>query len=681
MTSPQNNIILLTIPDIMKKILPQKFFHSPFSIIHLLVSAFTSLSLTLFLFTLQTSYFPKKVQAKNGQVLGQKTYLAKLYLKGSPATPSQITYGTTSIGFDSNGDGTADMLIDSAGNVGIGTTAPGAMLEVSDAAGATDLEIARFINTADTAGAYISLVGDSEGVDYAVQLQADGNGALKIATGETTVGTYGTTDFIIKADGYVGIGTTGPTGVLHVKLPAWTDRDTDSQHAIIGSGTSGYGIRFGYNETSNIGIINVLKPGVSWGNLILGDTVGGYVGIGTTNPGSHLTVAGGLFTLGSDTSTYASLSMIRPGTTYLGRYNRLTPPSHNQVIHETSFYGKNGSGTEFRSMLQRVWINNRDAGQETHSLYWYFRHTGSNDVQRFYFTSLGQGLADTSWTTFSPYLSYNYTESGKTKYDYQLGDIVSLKETERWTVTQATESQNSSLYGVVIHPSGFISIPQELKDETWNKHVEIEDMNNVIPVAHLGEASTKVTLKPGDSISNGTPLTTSNLTGFATKATKTTTILGKALESNGHWNEQSCPVISSLEAIQWPEDDGTNRTKPCFRLPDGTYVGKIMVFVNVSWYDPDVYLTDIGDLSIETSIVDGLAKYELKDKEGNLITRVGAFAEIAVAKIKAGLIETKKLIVDGVDVLEKLNQLSDKIASQQTEIDNLKKEIEELKKK
>ena len=48
----------------------------------------------------------------------------------------------------------------------------------------------------------------------------------------------------------------------------------------------------------------------------------------------------------------------------------------------------------------------------------------------------------------------------------------------------------------------------------------------------------------------------------------------------------SCPIIPSIDSIVWPKDDGKNSLKPCFRLPDGTYVGKVMVAVNVSWYDP-----------------------------------------------------------------------------------------------
>jgi hypothetical protein len=43
-----------------------------------------------------------------------------------------------------------------------------------------------------------------------------------------------------------------------------------------------------------------------------------------------------------------------------------------------------------------------------------------------------------------------------------------------------------------------------------------------------------------------------------------------------------------MDTIVWPADDGTNTAKPCFKLPDGTYVGKIMTFVNVTWFAPAV---------------------------------------------------------------------------------------------
>src|SRR5262249_43267615 len=93
----------------------------------------------------------------------------------------------------------------------------------------------------------------------------------------------------ITGSGNLGIGTTTPAGRLHVAVPTFTSRDADYQQATIGSGNAGYGIRFGYNESSNYGVVDVLKPSVAWGKLILQDA-GGSVGIGTVSPTGSLQI-------------------------------------------------------------------------------------------------------------------------------------------------------------------------------------------------------------------------------------------------------------------------------------------------------------------------------------------------------------------------------------------------------
>jgi uncharacterized coiled-coil protein SlyX len=95
----------------------------------------------------------------------------------------------------------------------------------------------------------------------------------------------------------------------------------------------------------------------------------------------------------------------------------------------------------------------------------------------------------------------------------------------------------------------------------------------------------------------------------------------------------------------------------------------------------DLSLTSTGDLEIKN--VGNELKLTNK-KDGSFITRIGAFAEIIVAKIKAGLIEAKKIVVDQLfigetDVGKKLQELSDKIDKQQETINAQQKEIEGLK--
>jgi hypothetical protein len=91
-------------------------------------------------------------------------------------------------------------------------------------------------------------------------------GTLSV-TGNATFDTD--TLFVDVSAGNVGINTTTPVGPLEVVLPARTNEDTNAQHAIFGSGTSGNGIRIGYNSANNIGFVSALKPASAWSDLEL----------------------------------------------------------------------------------------------------------------------------------------------------------------------------------------------------------------------------------------------------------------------------------------------------------------------------------------------------------------------------------------------------------------------------
>lgn len=87
--------------------------------------------------------------------------------------------------------------------------------------------------------------------------------------------------------------------------------------------------------------------------------------------------------------------------------------------------------------------------------------------------------------------------------------------------------------------------------------------------------------------------------------------------------------------------------------PNPNAVGKIMTFINVSWYDPQIFLTDTGDLNI-IRMNPNESEYSLVNAAGEVIDRVGAFAEVVVAQLRAGLIETQELITNSLTVKEKL---------------------------
>src|SRR3990167_1811276 len=160
---------------------------------------------------------------------------------------------------------------------------------------------------------------------------------------------------------------------------------------------------------------------------------------------------------------------------------------------------------------------------------------------------------------------------------------------------------------------------------------EAADLDNypIVPVAHLGTAITKVYLKAGEKINTGDPITSSEITRYGQKSTKAGTIIGKSSQVFDP-STLSCTAIPNIDSVVWPEDPSkTNNTKPCFALPDGSHIGKVMVFVNVSYYDPAIYLTSTGNLNIAKNIN---GNYQLTNKE-TLVDRIGAFANVVSANI------------------------------------------------
>lgn len=69
----------------------------------------------------------------------------------------------------------------------------------------------------------------------------------------------------------------------------------------------------------------------------------------------------------------------------------------------------------------------------------------------------------------------------------------------------------------------------------------------------------------------------------------------------------------------------------------------------------------------------------IQNAGGKLISNIASFNKLIADKIQAGVIEAKQMIINGVDILERLNSLSQKVEAQQKEIDLLKQEIETLK--
>jgi hypothetical protein len=144
---------------------------------------------------------------------------------------------------DYNGSGNAEVVIDSTGNVGIGTTSPATKLQV---------------NFGDAGGNLVNLVGDGATAGTAIATNwSTGNAYFDIRLGGTT-DTY--TKMRVTNGGNVGIGTTSPAAKLHI------DSAATNEAIRINSASTGY----------NSGINYYINDTIKWTAQVLGDGTDAY---------------------------------------------------------------------------------------------------------------------------------------------------------------------------------------------------------------------------------------------------------------------------------------------------------------------------------------------------------------------------------------------------------------------
>lgn len=188
------------------------------------------------------------------------------------------------------------MCVRESGNVGIGTTDPGAVLDVGhQGAGIT---VARFLDTVNNAGFRFTINDAADSLGYGAPFRH----GIKVANAESLAFLTHDTDvpkLVIDTNGNVGIGTTTPTAPLHVEVPSGT-----AELHLESVGGLGGVVRF-----SGSGIERAtVRADVVAGELRFeagGDGVNsnsptpkmviaadGNVGIGTTSPAATLDVNG-----------------------------------------------------------------------------------------------------------------------------------------------------------------------------------------------------------------------------------------------------------------------------------------------------------------------------------------------------------------------------------------------------
>jgi len=186
------------------------------------------------------------------------------------------------------------MIINSSGNVGIGTTSPTQLLHVAGNARITGA-VYDSSNSAGSSGQVLSSTGSGT-----AWITGGGGGGISGSgttnyipkfTGSTAVGN----SVIYESSGSIGIGTTSPSAKLHV---------AGAQILDDGAGRITLGLGSGQNEiySTNTGFAAYNNLRISASDIILTNvgvetmriTSSGTVGIGTTSPSAKLDVQGSL---------------------------------------------------------------------------------------------------------------------------------------------------------------------------------------------------------------------------------------------------------------------------------------------------------------------------------------------------------------------------------------------------
>jgi len=177
------------------------------------------------------------------------------------------------------------LVVTSNNNVGIGTTNPVKTLTVNGTAAVLAGNAMGFYDSGNADYAYILNPG-TNAATQGLKYYAAGTGGHLFQTYNGTV----VNALQILNNGKVGIGTTSPDGKLEVVGPN-ADAGNGNEGIRVSATGTGDRLDIGTNGSSRYSWLRAQRNGVGENNLILQE-YGGYVGIGTTSPGSLLDIGG-----------------------------------------------------------------------------------------------------------------------------------------------------------------------------------------------------------------------------------------------------------------------------------------------------------------------------------------------------------------------------------------------------
>ena len=508
------------------------------------------------------------------------------------------------------------------GNVGIGTTAPGAKLEVSEA-GDTTIRIKpasganNRVSNYDFWGTFYNYPADTA-VRRVGNIQAGfatgtwGTEYMAFGLGSNDAAVLPTERMRITGAGNVGIGTTSPQSLLELRSTtnarltinragAWGISPGDIKFNTNDAGTDYWTFGMQADSTNNMRLRHNSDE-------YLTVLTSGNVGIGTTSPSALLDIwqAGAGNVANFNNATGTALFVGNDGNVGIGT----STPSYTLDVDGTA-----ALGTGAESM--RIDTNgNVGIGTTTpnHSLTVGMVGDATSTYRLGVYGSARATGAFDALQTFD--IAERFPIDPQCQIDDscpEIGDLVSVKE--NLVIKKSSFSYDSKLIGIVSESPGFI-LSGGL------------DANSSRLVALAGRVPVKVSLENG-LIEIGDALTSASSTpGKAMKATESGRVIGIALAPYG--------------------SEG---------------IGKIMVFVNPHWYGGQ--LAADGSLAAESeqsgSTESGSLLDSFTQKVKQAMTSLGLFVENGIAQVKE--LVTDKLFAKKarIEKLEMVDQATGEI--------------------
>ncbi len=540
---------------------------------------------------------------------------------GGSLTLSTVTGLSTASGLaiNSSGDvtmGNNDLYVDvSTGRVGIGTATPGYLFDIQSASSSifyvTSEQITsavphQFLATGDVSMAY-DLQFTNQTASYIKSLAP-----LYIEAGETfesndlTLRSYNAGAIILDTEG------DGATGSIQLLSQAGgIDIST-------GTGTAGNDI-----DILSGASINLTSKEAAADSLVIASTNGG-IDISTGfNAGTRYDIdilGGGSVNISAVEGAADAITLVAPqggidistgsGT---GDIDILSGDAVNIKAVSGSITLSSGTNTTQSGLLvdsTGVYVGEFTAANST-ALCWdndggsYITDcTGgpTSDYAEFYPTEPGIDYGEIVVTTSKTALVKHVTTSSD-------GNLLPTQTLPLSILAKATKPYQNNIIGIT---------SSNYSDFSSTGHNSVDQKDNPLPVALSGRVPVKIDPdSPAIAIGD---FVTSSANGMATKATQTGYVVGKALNS-------------------W--EPGTDKSH-------------LLIFINLTYYDPNVALSSLDEIQIASPSGPTLnTPYSiLNTLTSQVINRLAAFSEAAIANLQAGKVDTNTLTANEITALK-----------------------------